>query len=527
MQTRQARSARHMVLATTLCLVSALAITGLAYLLRPGPVPGPASAPPKRLTSLKLPEGLFRGWKKPDLAILTSGQQYGYLLPCGCSRPQYGGLERRHNLLQVLRSEGWPVTAVDVGDVPQDRGIRDMPNVQGLIKYRVAMESMKDMGYLAVSLGEREAALNLFTVLAEFALNNPTPRVLAGNVKDRDSLFPEQLYAWKVSPVPDSSLRVGVFAVISPTVQKKIKDEKIKFEDNRLAIPRILREMEAEKPDFRVLLYQGQANEARTLAGDHKSLNLIVCLSDTDEPSAEPIKVGDTLIVSSGHKGRHVGVVGAWKTGHRDRPFELKYQLVSLGEEFMTPDDERKDHPILRRMEDYTRELQKQNYLAKVSPVKHPMQLRFNNATPIFVGSDACKKCHSDAYDVWKESKHAHAYETLVKVKHPGLRQHDPECIVCHTVGFGYESGFRSERETPKLKDVGCESCHGPGSEHVKNPKDTRWYAEMNPWRAKENETEQEKARRILKMDQFCQTCHDVDNDVKWKFDLRWPPIKH
>ncbi len=46
----------------------------------------------------------------------------------------------------------------------------------------------------------------------------------------------------------------------------------------------------------------------------------------------------------------------------------------------------------------------------------------------------------------------------------------------CHTTGFGQEGGYfipdpddkKAVRKAKKLEGVGCESCHGPGSEYVK-----------------------------------------------------------
>src|SRR5437660_891773 len=92
-----------------LILVSGLAGTGLARWLRPTP-PAPAenSGPAAPASGgLVLPARLFRGWDKPDLVLVLSGSQHGYLLPCGCSRPQVGGLERRWNFVQLLREKGW------------------------------------------------------------------------------------------------------------------------------------------------------------------------------------------------------------------------------------------------------------------------------------------------------------------------------------------------------------------------------------------------------------------------------------
>src|SRR5262249_7418991 len=149
---------------------------------------------------------------------------------------------------------------------------------------------------------------------------------------------------------------------------------------------------------------------------------------------------------------------------------------------------------------------------------------------PTFVGSQACKNCHKSAYKVWMNSDHAHAYQSLENAKKPSLRQFDPECIVCHTVGFAYHSGFRSAEQTPKLKDVGCESCHGPASQHVLKPNDPVWYKLMNPWKAPNDENAEDKKSRVLQMDKLCQRCHDADNDVTWShggFERKWPKVAH
>ncbi len=519
-----------------LTLVSVLAGTGLARWLRaPGVPAGPAS-PSNKLA-------LFRGWPgKPDLALLLSAQMHGYLLPCGCSEPQKGGLERRSNFLESLRARGWPVAALDLGDIAQKQGPLSLPNLQGLVKYRVSMQALKTMGYEAVSFGEYEASLPLLEALAAWPLQESTPRFLCANLAEPTG-FDQWVAPLHVARVDKSPLTVGVTAILSPLVQKQITDPSIKFSPTSKVLPGVLKQMEDKKVDFRVLLYQGSATqglkdnppEAIALAKAFPEIDLILCLSESDEPGGNPHVVQhkngrSTAIVSLGHKCKYVGVVGIYRTGKADHPFQLKYQLVEMSPEYATPAEKEKDHPILKLMEDYTRELKRDNYLSRYPQARHPMQVALEGQVPEYVGSEKCQKCHKSAYKVWHNSDHAHAFRSLENAKKPSLRQYDPECIVCHTVGFGYHSGYTTAEKTPRLKDVGCESCHGPASLHVLKPNDEVWHKLMNPWKAPANESAEDRKVRLLQVDKLCQKCHDADNDVTYShggFERKWPKIAH
>jgi hypothetical protein len=88
----------------------------------------------------------------------------------------------------------------------------------------------------------------------------------------------------------------------------------------------------------------------------------------------------------------------------------------------------------------------------------------------IYVGSESCQECHEDQYSSYTaHSRKAHSYAS-VKTMRKGLTEAEHlECLRCHATGFGRPGGFVSEAETPHLQNLGCESCHGPGSAHVES----------------------------------------------------------
>jgi Zn finger protein HypA/HybF involved in hydrogenase expression len=97
---------------------------------------------------------------------------------------------------------------------------------------------------------------------------------------------------------------------------------------------------------------------------------------------------------------------------------------------------------------------------------------------PSYVGAKGCKMCHIKQFKSWEATKMAQSFEVLkpgVKAEEKKLAgldaqadyTADPECLPCHTTGYGEPGGFVSLAETPELAGVQCESCHGPGERYL------------------------------------------------------------
>jgi hypothetical protein len=70
--------------------------------------------------------------------------------------------------------------------------------------------------------------------------------------------------------------------------------------------------------------------------------------------------------------------------------------------------------------------------------------------------------CHSEAVDFWKRTRHANAWKTLEDAN----KEFNLECISCHVTGWGEAGGATLGHNEP-LRNVQCETCHGPGSIHI------------------------------------------------------------
>jgi hypothetical protein len=118
-----------------------------------------------------------------------------------------------------------------------------------------------------------------------------------------------------------------------------------------------------------------------------------------------------------------------------------------------------------------------------------------------YVGSDVCKSCHLKEYSTWKMSRHADAFSTLEKKS----QDQNTECISCHVLGWDKRGGFVGVKETPHMKGVNCENCHGPRKDHITNPK----------------------VHNKNKKTTSCTSCHNTSHSPSFENKSYWKKIEH
>jgi hypothetical protein len=357
------------------------------------------------------------------LIVFITGNELGSLKPCGCSGGQLGGLDRRSTVLDSIPDSRRLI--INTGSFVPDRG------EQNLIKFNTFMQALGLLGYDIVNLSRDDL---------EIARQQ-------GIIDSINSVFSVITCAGETLNIPAKSTRQFVLGgrKISVTVAA---------DDVAGAQPRDLSELlgrENEQATIGVNILIINQRDAATIEMISQSglVDCIIVPPDSDEP----IVVGDPnarpLVISAGRLGKYVGKLQIMTAEGGNRP-KLAFSSVAITENLA------QNQELVDLYRTYQQLVKDANLLERYPRFALPNGLEY-------AGSKTCRLCHDYEYDKWKPQGHAKAYATLVKVG----SQYDPECIGCHVVGMDYKGGFVSESQTAELKDVGCENCHGPGSEHI------------------------------------------------------------
>lgn len=145
---------------------------------------------------------------------------------------------------------------------------------------------------------------------------------------------------------------------------------------------------------------------------------------------------------------------------------------------------------------------------------------------PQFIGSYACGECHKGPemgyqFSKWRMSAHARAFAVLATpqayeiAKKQGIAspQTSPACLKCHTSSYGRPAGGHA----PSMwlyEGVGCEACHGAGSEYA-------------PEAVMKDPLAAQKAGLLPVSKETCLRCHQDSHDKPFDYDAAYQKIAH
>ncbi|MBM4091754.1 MAG: hypothetical protein FJ276_20355 [Planctomycetes bacterium] len=406
------------------------------------------------------------------LTVVVSGDTDGWLVPCGCTSNQSGGLPRRGRYVADLRV-GEEVILADVGGAAAGTSPYDR------LKFEAILRGERAMGAVVHNLGASELALGA-AELSRLAKDTGVAWLSANVSEPSGRSFGTPLVA-----LTAAGRRVALVGVVS----ERFATAEFRVAPPRPAVLDALRGS-AERFDAVVVLAYLPEEELRQLAETLPEVDVIVG-GPTGQP-LPPVRVGPVLLTSATRQGKFL----VRCTAPAVRGGSWSARIDELDERFADQEEQLANltrfRQILQRLDLAATETS----FAEGPHGEVPEDFRV-------AGTSLCRDCHPAADRVWAMSAHAHAWRSL----EPTAANVDPACQRCHVTGYGRPGGFVSLGRSADRVDVGCECCHGPSAGHVRSPNTRTAYHGQSR--------------------DHCAGCHDRENSPAFDYDTYWEKIRH
>jgi hypothetical protein len=471
---------------------------------------GNGERPPSRAQTAPRPA-------RPAFRLVALTDLNGYLEPCGCQSRPLGGIDKAAAQLKAIGGDGAPTLLVSAGSLlfagsSGEHGATAAGTEQGMAQQQLLQaETLADafarLSLAAAAPGRADLQRGLATV--ERLGARAKLSWLGAAVRGEAQAVLQDSLLWT-----RGGLKVGVLGAIDPGGEAGLQAPA----DPLAAAQRAADGLRAQGAQVVIALVVSDARGARRLAGRLKGVDFVVVggLDSADAPPPE--RVGGSTLLRAAHDGHGLLVVdvfrngagafadvSAWtRKGERDalqrkvdelaarvhgwerdanadkrlvaeqkgRLVQLQEQLAALGgvpvaegnafsARFIELGPEIHDDPELSALlaaHDLRVNEANKLALAGIKPLPVP------KGTPGYVGSARCGDCHESEYAWWRGHEHGRAYATLEERN----KQYSLSCVSCHVTGYG-KPGGAAVVQNAGLIDVGCESCHGPGSLHVED----------------------------------------------------------
>jgi len=340
------------------------------------------------------------------------------------------------------------------------------------------------MGYDALGVGERELAFGVET-FKDLTAKSKTP-VISSNLIDKKTGKP----VFKTSTVvKKGSVKVGIFSVLGPKLELPGNAGELVTVDDPIATATAMVAELRKQCDVVVCLAHLGRVDGEDLAAQVPGIDVVI-LAHRPGFVAQGRRVNSAITIASGEQGQNIGFTQVTLEGKKvlDLASETKILMPEVGER---GDIARLTKEFEDKLNEAQRKAQQSQTLQSSSNAPGADQ---------YLGSENCMSCHPAQYEQWKTTQHAHAFATLERTQ----KDSTPECVQCHVVGFGRPGGYQNASTSTKLKNVGCESCHGYGTQHDMFANTGGKVAEA-----------------------VCLTCHTPANDPGWNYAAKLPRVSH
>ncbi len=409
-----------------------------------------------------------------EVLIVYSGNALGELKPCGCDKEEdQGGIERRMSYLKQVIPREPNTLLVDLGDNFKE------PTRQGKLKAQTMMKALARMNYDAITLGEKDLLYG-----NEFLNGVNNIPWITSNLQLEGLILPSSR-----TKVMANGLKVFVIAVADPDLFYTSSDSNVNLGNPREALQKQLDAVQNKEPPDLIVVLTHMPREKGLSYLDLPGVDIVInghIEKDTDLIDMTPVQKEGKIFVQPGPLGQKMGELRVHINANGEKTYQQK--MVRLGSKALM------DPEMTQLYDAYNSEVE-ELFMATLAAK------RKQKKNQVYATDQTCLTCHSKEHDIWSKTGHSRAYVALQEVN----KSFDPECLACHTVGFGKPGGFISEIDTPELKNVQCEMCHGARLEHSQNPQ----------------EGFAQDARSA------CSRCHVKKHSPKFNFDLYWQPIRH
>ncbi len=447
-----------------------------------------------------------------QVTLFFSTELRGYIAPCGCSLNMRGGISRAAFQLQEARKEGHPVHFIAAGDglfgavsIPPEAVAQQERKAVALA------QAWKAMGLDVRTVGPlddvRGAAFRQSLALPELnvgevkllggvgivtALNVEAANAAAVKARAQGAKFVAVLVPMPFATLLRESVNAkGMELLLSTESGGEFAAEDSRFVGSDVKVAQVqskgrslLRVDVFLRDDGRVEWLKGDGERDRELAGLDERIELL--RTQVNEPMLNEQMKALRAAKLEEVIGRRAALA-ATSLPVPDKSNAATARFVPLESSFP------KLESVAEIEKSYDADVGKLNLAyAKDKGVSCEPATK---EKPGVVGTSTCIACHVEAGKVWQQTKHPLAYKALEAEG----KQYHLDCVGCHVTGWKVPQGVCRIDQTTGREEVGCESCHGPGSAHVAAPKKTNI------------------ARRVD--EKTCVGCHDRENSPHFDFE--------